>query len=343
MASVRTLRPESLINLVRNGGLDFQREFWSFAGHTPELVNGTQTSPDGASTYLRYELDSSDTATVTQSFRSSATFDFPSSAVPFTRRGLQGGYRSEFGCLLGRSRRFSLGLSIAVVSGSIKITAEFLDVQGTVISEAVLDSARTAAFTGRAWGRVSGVLTAAVSPSSVRISITRTKAELCDVRIAKIQLSKGAYTTAPYTGDIQHSAIPENSVIMVLGSSCPAGFEPLASSTASSELWQDRGIETRKGAFPTGSSSSEAEIGDPTHNKDEGYTFTLAQDDIRQFESFDSTFGQKTSGNISHDPFVKSPADVPGDSETADHQHNVDEGGSIPVNRQFLFCQRISS
>lgn len=340
MRSVRTLRPESLHNLVRNGGLDFGTEFWAFSGHTPALTSAVQDHVDGSDRYLRYQLDSDVPATITQSFRLDATMDFPVPTGPLDRPVLQGGYQNAFGCLLGRSRDFSIGISVAVISGSATITAEFLDKNLATISSSTLDVNRDAFFTARSWSRVSGVFTAVNTPSYLRLSIVRTKAELCDVRVAKIQLSPGAYDDVPYTGDLAHTIFPSGTVIMVMGATCPAGFAPLASSPSGNALWADHGIETHLNAFPVAADSADGtEVGDPTHNKEDGYEFELSQDHIVQLESFDSAFGP-TTGAVSHNPFVKSPADVPSDG-TADHQHNVEEGGSIPVNRQFLFCKRV--
>lgn len=338
MRTVRGLRPDALPNLLSDGCFDFGGLVWSFPDSQPEVLDVKQTEPDGASRVAQVSLATFSSFRMIQSFLHKATMDFPSPTGPLQRDGLTGGYQSDFKTLIGASRGVTAGISLSVLSGSVRVVVDYLDRGGASIAQAVLTEGADATET-MSWRRLSAPSKLATPPASIQLTFSRVTPELCRFQLSKVQLTSGRYSEAPYTGDLMHRAIPPGTVIMVMGTACPPGFKPLASSAAS-ELWAIHGIETKKGAFPTGSDTGDGSaVGDPTHNKS-SYDFRLEKNDVLRLESFNSTFGQATTGSVSHNPFVESPADVPNESGEADHQHNVEEGGSIPVNRQFLFCER---
>lgn len=369
MRSVRHADVFSLPNLVFNGGLDYLEpkdhgtplpHYWAFDGlvartaseesvDSYDVVLDEDVSKKGElRDYMRLFLIDDQQVSLRQSFLSNAVLDFP---VPLSsasgRSGMQPGYLSRYERLLSRSRDYTFGVNVRVRRGTVDVSIRFLDEAGNPIAEEKIGDAVSAAATSRQWLRYTGVLTPSATPASAAFVFQRRAgSELTEVHVGFFQLSLGAYDQLPYTGDMSLGVIPKDSVVLVMGASCPPGFvvmdEP---DVAVPEDWLADDVEAlpREGNFPIGSvdPASDALQGSPTHNRDEGYDFDLTQDDTVPFESFDSRWGSATTGGVSYNPNVRSPADEPDEDGVADHQHNVLDAGSIPVNRQFKFCRRL--
>ena len=367
MRSVRHADVFSLPNLLGNGAFDFVEDvagvptahFWTADGATAagsaaaqdgwSVVRGEKIEDDeGAADYVRFEMLSGAVVGWRQSFLAdaSATLDFPVPLSPGSaRREVPAGFLSRYRRTLARSRSYTLGVSVRAARGAVSVQARFLTEDGTPIAEAALTTRHDATATRRKWRRYAAVLTPAAVPATLEIRLTRLGGELADVHLSLFQLVLGAYETAPYTGDPLAAAVPKDAIVLSLGSVCPPGFVALEEPEgAVPETWTavDPTLKLRRGAFPVGSAApTAAPLGAPTHNRADGYHFELAADDVTRFESFESTWGSATSGSVSYNPNVRSPADEPDDRGHADHQHNVREGVSLPAHRRLLLCRRL--
>lgn len=371
--SVRHADVYALPNLVRNGGLDYLEplenghrlpHFWRFDGLVPraeseeatnsyDVVAGEEVTRRGdVGDYVRVFLLDNQQVSLTQVLVSDPganALDFPVPLVPGTARGeVSEGQLSVYERLLSRSRDYTFGVSMRVLRGKVDVSIRFSDLQGDPIAEVKIGERQDAFFTNRLWRRLSGTLTPSSVPATASFVLQRVPgSDLAEVHLGHFQIVLGTYDSAPYTGDPSLGVIPRDAVVMVMGERCPPGFvsleEPEGVPVPEDWLADDAEARVREGNFPIGSNGPvdpSALQGDPTHNRD-GYQFRLTQDHTVPFESFDSRFGSATTGAVSHNPNVRSPGDEPDDEGTADHQHNVRDGGSVPANRQFKLCRRL--
>lgn len=366
MRSVRSADVYSLPNLLRNGGLDFLEpqddghllpHFWSFTGLVPrteseeavnsyEVITGETIERRGdLGDYFKINLLDNSLVRINQSFLATNILDFP---VPLAsgsaRKEVAAGFLSKFERLLSRSRDYSIGVSIRVVRGRVNVSTRFVDEKGVVITESDLSVGQEATLTARRWLRKQTYLTPSSTPASISFNIQRVAgSELTEVHIGFFQLVLGQYDYVPYTGDPSIGVLPKDAIVMVMGDTCPPGFVALEEPSGEvPEDWLavDAEAKIREGNFPIGNDGSGDLKGDPTHNRDT-YQFRLDANDTEAFESFDSRHGSATTGSVSYNPNVRTPADEPDETGRADHQHNVRDAGSIPVNRQFKFCRRL--
>jgi len=356
---------------------NFVPHFWSFtevappsaSAKNPNYYTVTQNKPltrkEDVRDYLTIKLATKPSATMTQSFMidSGVALDFPiplapqTEAAPTSRKEVAFGYLGKYDRFLARSSTFSLGVSIQVMQGSATITASFVNAAGSPIVTATLVTSASAQFTKQRWRRHVVKLTPEYTPAALKLTITRAAAtEYLEINIGNMQLVCGAYDDVPYTGDRLLSAIPKNAIVMSMGSSCPPGFVELENPDVSiPEGWavQDPTLTSCKNLFPIGSTAvNPANLqGDPTHNRD-SYDFTLRRDDVRALESFDSIYGNpvtvanSNSGTNTTTPVGYAaegvcPGDEANEKGTADHEHNVTAGGSIPVHRSLRFCRKL--
>lgn len=358
-----------LRNLVTNGGLDHletidgQRypHYWALKGgafypddlsiNAAYVVSEEQTDVNGASDYLSIKLVSNSEFVLSQSYVMDSTtnvLDFPVPLDPGSaRREVREGYLSEHTRLLGKQAWYTIEMSIRLKSGKITVSAAFENLSGVIIGTSEIRNLSRAA--NSSWSRVTLKIPAPIEPGKLLITLKRLeRTELAEVHLGNIQLVNGEHESAPYTGDPVYSAIPRDSIMLFMGKSCPPGFvlleEPDNQSPPSEWTSADARIKSRFRAFPMGNKTPTPQsMGAPTHNRSE-YKFNLVVDDVRQFESFLSKFGQSVSVDPTQFPaynsFGRSPADE-AEGGSADHQHNVSDAGSIPVNRQFLFCRKI--
>jgi hypothetical protein len=335
--------------------------YWNVAGgkfypddlsvNAASVVSEDQTDVDGASDYMVIKLVSSTAFALNQSFKLDPKVnvtDFPIPLEPGSaRREMSEGYLSSYTRLLGKQDAYTFEMSLRMRSGRINVSAKFFDIDDQVIASS--DSRALSRTTNSTWSRVTLRIPAPIEPANLVITFQRAdRTELAEVHIGNMQLVHGSHDSAPYTGDSVYSAIPKDSVMMFMGTACPPGFvkleEPESQATPEEWLAADARIKPRFRAFPMGSKApTNQSLGSPTHNRS-NYKFNLIVDQVRQFESFLSKFGQSVSTNPnefpSYNSFGRSPADEAAEG-TSDHQHNVSDAGSIPVNRQFLFCRKI--
>lgn len=358
-----------LRNLVVNGGLDHLEtindqkypHYWDVSGgefypddlsvNSLSVVSEEQTEVDGASDYMSAKLVTVAPLAISQSYKINSKYnvtDFPIPLEPATaRREVYEGYLSEHSRLLGKQGVYTLEFSARLRSGRVTVAAKFLDSRDQAVSSSeVRNLSRT---TNSTWSRINLQIPAVAEPSTVVIVIQRIeRTELAEIHIGNIQLVHGAHTSAPYTGDPVYAAIPRDAIMLFMGAMCPPGFvkleEPGGQTVSLEWSSEDSRIKPRFRAFPMGSVSPSTEpIGAPTHNR-ASYKFSLRTNQVKEFESFLSKFGQSVSNDPaqfpSYNSFGRSPADEAADG-LANHQHNVTDAGSIPVNRQFLFCRKI--
>ena len=360
-------------------GDNFVPHFWKFgdvappdpAAKNPNCYIVTQNKPltrkEDVRDYLTIKLATKLSATMTQSFMidSGVALDFPiplapqTEAVPTTRKEVAFGYLGKYDRFLARSSTFSLGVSLQVMQGSATITAAFLDSSGAPITTATLTSSFSAQFTKQKWRRYVVKMTPEYTPAAIKLTITRANTtEYLELNMGNMQLVCGAYDDVPYTGDRLLSAIPKNAIVMSMGTSCPPGFVELENPEATLPdgwLAQDPTLTSRKNLFPIGATSVDptALVGDPSHNRD-SYKFTLRREDVVPLESFDSVFGNpitsaannsssgtNTTTAVGYASGGVCPGDEANEDGSADHQHNVAAGGSIPVNRSLRFCRKL--
>jgi hypothetical protein len=310
-----------------------------------------QTEVDGASDYLAVKLVSSSALVLSQSYSINSNvnvLDFPVPLEPASaRREVYEGYLSDHLRLLGKQAWYTLEMSMRLKSGKITVSAKFEDILGSSVG--VSDVRNLSRSTNSSWSRIRLKIPAPIEPAKILISIKRLdRTELAEVHIGNIQLVHGEHDSAPYTGDPVYCAIPRDAIMMFMGNACPPGFVKLEEpdNQVPPDEWvsADSRIKARFRAFPMGSTSpTNQSLGAPSHNRAE-YKFSLVADQTRQFESFLSKFGQSVSVDPtqfpSYNSFGRSPADEAAEG-TSDHQHNVSDAGSVPVNRQFLFCRKI--
>ncbi len=365
MRSFRPADTRALVNLLRNGGLDYLEQkdgyllphFWDLTNLVPraqsaeskssyEIITGAEPDPGGLVDYWKLLLLDAKESQLSQSFLSDAVFDFPTPLAPGSvRQEVAGGYLSRYERLIYRTRPMSLGVSLRVVRGTVDVTVRVADENGRLAADAVLVSRADASFTGRRWRRLAVSFTPTASPARVVIVLKRSAgSDLTEVHLGNVQLVLGAYGEVPYTGDPSVSAIPRGAVVLSMGDACPPGFVRLEEPEGQSALaaWKavDPAAAVRSGNFPYQSADQAALDGEPTHNVEDPH-FSLVNDQTIAFESFASRLGSATTGTISYNPNVRCPADEPNENGTADHQHGLAAGGSIPVNRSFLFCRRL--
>ena len=358
-----------LRNILVNGAMDHLEtidgnkypHYWNLSGgkfypddlsvNAAYVISEDQTEVDGASDYLSIKLVSSTVFSLNQSFKLDPNVnvtDFPIPLEPATaRREVYEGYLSAYTKLLGKQDVYTLEMSMRLRSGRVTVSAKFLDLDDQVI--ATSDSRTLSRTTNSTWSRVTLKIPAPIEPANLIISMQRAeRTELAEVHVGNMQLVHGNHDSAPYTGDSVYAAIPKDCIMMFMGKACPPGFvkleEPESQATPEEWLASDARIKPRFRAFPYGSKQpTNQSFGSPTHNR-ASYKFNLLVDQTREFESFLSKFGQSVSTDPaqfpSYNSFGRSPADEAAEG-TADHQHNVSDAGSIPVNRQFLFCRKI--
>lgn len=362
MRSFRPADTRSLVNLLRNGGLDYIEQkdgyllphFWDLTNLVPrseaaeskssyEIITGETPPVGGLVDYWKLLLLDGRESQLSQSLLSAAVFDFPTPLAPNSvRQEVAGGYLSRHERLIYRTRPLSLGLSLRVVRGSVDVTVRVADETGSLAADAVLVSRADASFTGRRWRRLAVSFTPTASPAVVSIVLRRaTGSDLAEVHVGNVQMVLGAYADVPYTGDPSVSAIPSGAVIMTMGDACPPGFTELTDENGAQvpEAWTaaDPAAEVRRGNFPYHSADQSATDGEPTHNADEPH-FTLVNDDVIALESFSSKLASSTN---TYNATVRCPADEPNEDGAADHQHGLTAGGSVPVNRPLRFCRRL--
>lgn len=370
MRNVRHASTLALVNLLHNGGLDYLEDrdsyvlphFWQFGNLVPrsltdgssntyDVVQGEEISHvDAARDYMRLFIQNNEAVRVYQRFDVDPTvnvLDFPQPlAAGSARSEMPEGFRSTFNRVLTRSRDYSFGVSFRVLRGRVNLRVQFYDSSDNLITDVLVAENVDSRFTNKAWRRLSGSVTPAKVPGWVSFTVERAGvAELCEVHMSLFQLSVGSYQDVPYTGDPSLGVIPKDTIVLAMGSSCPPGFVELGNDNLqplNDWLDEDGEAEARVGQFPIGDDGSGELKGDFTHNRS-SYDFSLETDETVPFESFDSRWGSATSGNngVNYNPNVRTPADEPNDDGVADHQHSVDVGSSVPVNRSFLFCRRL--
>jgi hypothetical protein len=369
MRSVRVTDVFALPNLLSNGGFDrlvttdgvTTAAYWTVSGASSETLGAggnrytfvTAEDSDeefSARDYVRLSLSESRPVVLSQSFLADPAqnaLDFP---VPLLagsdRQEVLEGFRSVYTKLLPRSRSFTVGVAARINRGRAILAARFLDASGRTIGGVDLNPVLDAKSSKRKWRRWSGVLTPPGTPASIEIYVQRISAgDFVELHLGELQLITGAYDEAPYTGDPGLTAIPKGAIIFSLGESCPPGFEelPAADGTIPAEwLAADPEAELRFKAFPIGATSSTGAVaGSPTHNRSE-YSFRLALDDVEAFESFEGKIAESPDNSaVGYNPSVTVPADEPDAKGTANHQHNVLDAGSLPVNRPLRLCRRV--
>lgn len=362
MRSFRPADTRSLPNLLRNGGFDYAEtvddvlipHHWTFDGLTTraaseeaassyEVILGEAPAAGGLVDYLKLTILDGSEVGLAQSLVSSAVLDFPVPTPPGSARSeVPAGYIGTFERLVTRTRPMSLGISIRVVRGSVAATVRVSDAAGSLSVEASLSSRINSAITKGKWQRLAVSFTPSSTPASVALVFTRLPgSDLAEVHIGNIQMVLGAYADVPYTGDLSLGVMPTNSVIMTFGASCPPGFVELeepAGTVPEAWLAVDPNAKLRAGAFPFHSTGSVT--GEPTHGLETAH-FEPAVNDVIALESFSSLLGSSTTGSNGYNPNVRCPADEPDDSNVADHQHTLEDGGSVPVNRLLRFCRRL--
>jgi len=359
MRSFRPADSHALINLLRNGGFDVYdvanqtAHFWSILGAVHKSVSEGSNSDfeiirnsqvGGPCDFLLARILSAEPFLLRQNFISDTPLDFPVPIAPNSNRSeVPAGFLNVYERLPIRTRALSFGLSVRVIRGIAKITARFLDSTGAICAEVILAARINSAFTRGRWQRLSGSATPSASAVSVIFMIERTSdSDLCEISLANIQLSLGAYRVVPYTGDLFVSTMPPNAVVLSLGDTCPPGFVELEEPDGTvPEAWLAANPEAKivSGNFPYHASSGMTD-GEPTHGLPE-VQFEESVTEIVAFESFSSLLAASVTGQNGYNPNIRSPADEPTEDNTTDHQHSLEDAGSIPVNRQFTFCRKL--
>lgn len=370
MRNTRHADTLALVNLIPNGGLDYLEDkgdyklphFWRFVNIVPrplsggtdntyDVVEGEEIKAvDEARDYLRLLIQNNKPVRLIQRFdvdTETNVLDFPQPLDPGTARTeVAEGFRSTYNRVLARTRDYSFGLSLRLLRGEVTVRVQFYDERDQLIVESVIADKADSRFTNRSWRRVSGFITPSKVPSWAAFTFERSgDAELVEAHAALFQLSLGKYSKVPYTGDPSLGVIPKDTIVLSMGSSCPPGFVAVGDDDLSplpEWLADEPTAKARLGQFPIGDDGSGELKGAYSHNRDE-YVFKLEVDDLVPFESFDSRWGSATTGNngVTYNPNVNTPADEPEEDGTSDHQHEVDSGSSVPVNRSFLFCRRL--
>jgi len=364
MRSVRFAHVSSLPNLLRNGGFD-QRQtlsgvdvlpWWSIVGasfkssgsNAYEIVSEETAESVGATEYARLSLAESKPVILRQALLADdswAQMDFPVPLAPGSnRRSVPGGFVSRHEILLPRTRSYTFGAALRILRGKAAVSVRFLDANLATIAGADLESIFDSRTAGKRWRRSSAVVSATSTPAYVDFYLRSVSSvDFAEVHIGELQLSPGAYDSAPYTGDPSLTAVPSGAVLLSLGDACPPGYIELEDAGTAPDEWAAlSGLTTRHGAFPYAAASSDADLlGAPTHNRDT-YEFTVGANAVEAFESFEGKLGETPdNGANGYNPSSVVVGDEPDSDGRVDHQHNVADAGSLPGHRLLRFCRKI--
>jgi hypothetical protein len=199
------------------------------------------------------------------------------------------------------------------------------------------------------WKRYSETFSTSFGIGKIEIIISKESGgELTEVHIGKLSLAEGKYGSLPYTGDLMSRCIPEGAIILMMGASCPPGFEELGEGDNTPlSLWtsEDPAILARKGNYPRNSVSGELE-GSVSHNA-EDVSLTPGKTDVDEFEGYDSKIAAFFDGTTQDNNLIDStrpnpPMDL---ADSADgvptHNHTLETAEHRPVSRGFRFCKRL--
>jgi hypothetical protein len=199
------------------------------------------------------------------------------------------------------------------------------------------------------WRRYSETFATPLGVGKVELVISKESGDdLTEVHVGKVSLAEGRYSQLPYTGDLFNRCLPQGSIVLMMGDSCPPGFEELGEggqAPLSEWVSEDPAISARKGNYPRNSISGELE-GTVVHNS-EDVSITPGKTDVSEFEGYDSKIASFFDGESENENLVDSTRPNP-DMDLADaadgiptHKHILETAEHRPVSRGFRFCKRL--
>lgn len=327
------------VNLLYNGGwglVDSQGRpaFWEIAGASlEEDLSVYEVTPDG----LLLQLGSRSDVKVSQSFTKAAgPLDFRGDLGPSDYRGMPNGYtHSPARTLSGKDVwTVSFDLTRTVGPCSVKVRASYAGTETYLEATTGGDSVE---LTDAQYARPHFILDADTSYSIEAITIEVRSSSPAEVILDRVQMSLGRYADQPYTGDPFVQIFPENCVVMVLGSTCPSGFEELGDGDLEVPAdWSDLepGIRARKGNYPAQNTELS---GAPKH----GPQSTTSSAGTNVTEQFESRFGRAFLDPSAGPSDWVEPSNNPLVDQQLEHTHEMNMASSRVLAVEYLFCKRV--
>jgi len=327
------------INLLYNGGWaladsDGIPAFWTIEGASREDdLSVYEVTPDG----LQLELAGRANTTLSQSFTEAAgPLDFEGDLDPETYRGMPYGYVHAPARNLSAKDLWTVSFDLTLGVGACTVKVSALIAGATVY---------LTASTGGEEVRVADpqlirphfFLDEDSQYAIERITIEVTSDAPTEVFLDRIQMSLGQYADLPYTGDPFVQIFPENCIMLVLGGTCPAGFEELGDGDLEvPSEWSDQepGIRPRKGNYPGKGTEL---MGAPTH----GPSTVTSSTGSNLTEQFESRFGRAFAEPAVGPAEWIEPSTNPLVDQQLEHTHETNMSSSRVLAVEYLFCKRV--
>lgn len=328
-----------LINLINNGAFEYKGSklhFWELSGVDATFTNKYQITTSGK-TFASFSLMQDTPVSLYQSVGSGdrLVLDFLQvdslGQYVLDRESVYGGYKTLEAKTLPHGTEYTLAFSVRVPEGSVTITPYLTDLLSetstssmTVTYEGGVAASSKTLSSVKVWRRLSFKFTASKSLYQVGLTLQRASSDKnATVEITDISLVTGMYDEAPYTGDTLSRVLPRDCVVLVMGDSCPEGFEAITNS-----------------AFVR----SANDAGESTHHPD--IQTTPDRSLTIDFEGYDSesyvlnTLSTYQTKDL-YGAEVNPPVDVPDEKGVASHTHKLDSAGSLPVAISYRMCRKV--
>jgi hypothetical protein len=233
-----TLSPNAnLINLLRNGGFEFDEAFpsaWTLTGvedsegahNTYSIESSTPSAEHEPKNRIKLKLSVNTPVEMYQTFGLEMPFDFNVPLTGAVDRINPEGYLSAERILLAR-RPFTFAFSMSVDAGLVRaeVVAITHTTDGQSAKEVVVVADSQAS--GRQWRRLSAVIDPGdgiIRRIGVRLSKINNSSS---ASMGGFSMAVGAYGDLAYLGNPVLEAWPRGAIIFTLGDTCPSGFEPV--------------------------------------------------------------------------------------------------------------------
>jgi hypothetical protein len=333
----RFLDTYNLVNMLRNGGLDFDLAsdgslpFWEIVNASPgaqppenayTIVKGEVPDSElGAPNYLRFALVSDRVVEIKYDMRLRyqervygkttppwiQQIDVHDSTIPEQYLSLES--------QLIRGSNVTLSFSAKVPQGGARVSLLFdfepnapvqdeIDIYDSLESKEWVRPASIAELGGRRLNYFS-------------IRIERTSAGAAEVHLGSISMARGSVSSLPYTGDPGAEGIPKGAIIFAFGGFCPPGYEKMSFTAPK-----------RSGRiFPMSSDETALDTqGEETHNHSDAEMTMNPEIDWPKKKLL---------------PRSETGHDTPADSSEESHKHAIEKAVHVPPSKDVILCKRL--